>query len=65
MPRRPKTDQLDLFAHPHDAKTAQMPHWHALPAEARLALTRLMVCLILDHATGERAAERKEVGHDL
>jgi hypothetical protein len=42
-----------------------MPHWHAMPAEARLALTRLMVCLILDHATGARAAERKEIGHDL
>jgi hypothetical protein len=65
MPRRPNTDQLDLFAHPHDAKAAQMPHWHALPAEARLALTRLMVRLILDHAAGERAAERKEAGHDL
>jgi len=62
MPRRRTTDQLDLFAHPHDAKAAQMPHWQALPAEARLALTRLMVRLILDHATG--AAER-EAGHDV
>ena len=42
MARRPTTDQLDLFAHPHVAKAAGMPPWQALPAEARLALTRLM-----------------------
>ena len=66
MARRPNTDQLDLFAHLHDPKAARMsPPWQALPAEARLALTRLMVRLILDHAAGERPAERKEAGHDV
>jgi len=65
MPRRSNSDQFDLFAHPHDAKAAQMPHWQALPVEARLALTSLMVRLILDHAAGERAAERREGRHDV
>src|ERR1700722_17884516 len=51
MARRPNTDQLDLFAHSHDPKAAGMlPPWQALPAEARLTLTSLMVRLILDHA---------------
>ena len=65
MPRRPNTDQFDLFAHPHNTKAAQMPQWQALPAEARLALIKLMVRLILDHAAGDRAPERKERCHDV
>ena len=65
MARRPNTDQLDLFAHPYDPKVAGIPPWQALPAEARLALTRLMARLILDHAVADRAAERKEAGDDV
>ena len=66
MARRPNTDQLDLFAHLHDPKAARMlPPWQALPAEARLALTRLMVRLILDHAAGGRAPDEKEQRHDV
>ena len=64
MARRPNTDQLDLFAHPHDPKAAGIPPWQALPAEARLALTRLMVRLILDHVDG-RAPAQKERRHDV
>ena len=66
MARRSNTDQLDLFAHPYDPKAAGMPPpWQALPAETRLALTRLMVRLILDHAAGDRAPDQKEAGHDV
>jgi hypothetical protein len=66
MARRPNTDQLDLFAHPHDPKAAGLlPPWQALPAEARLTLTRLMVRLILDHAAGDRAPDQKEQRHDV
>ena len=66
MTRRPNTDQLDLFAHPLDLKAAEMlPRWQALPTEARLALTKLMVRLILDHVGGDRAPEQKEQRHDV
>jgi hypothetical protein len=65
MARRPNTDQLDLFAHPYDPKVAGIPPWQALPAEARLALTRLMARLILDHAVADRAPAQKERRHDV
>jgi hypothetical protein len=42
-----------------------LPPWQALPAEARLTLTRLMVRLILDHAAGDRALDQKEQRHDV
>ena len=65
MARRPNTDQLDLFAHPRDPKaTGMLPPWQALPAQARLTLTRLMVRLILDHAAGDRAPDQKEQRHE-
>jgi len=64
MPRQPKTYQFDLFSNPHDAKTAKMPQWQALPVEARQALTKLMVRLILDYADGDRAPQREELRHD-
>ena len=64
MPRQSKTYQFDLFSNPHDAKTAQMPQWQTLPAEARRTLTKLMVRLILDHADGDRAPQREELHHD-
>ena len=65
MPRQPKAYQLDLFSNPHDAKTAQVPHWQALPVDARQALTKLLVRLILDQADGDRAPEREETRHDV
>ena len=66
MTRRPNTDQLDLFAHPLDLKAAEMlPPSQALPAEARLTLTRLMVRLIVDHVSGDRAPDQKEQRHDV
>ena len=66
MARRPNTDQLDLFAHPHDPKAAGLlPPWQALPAEARLTLTRLMVRLILGHADGDLARVPEEMRHDV
>jgi hypothetical protein len=64
MPRQPKTYQFDLFSSSHDAKTAQMPQWQSLPAEARRTLTKLMVRLILDHAGGEHARQGEEPRHD-
>ena len=65
MPRQPKTHQFDLFSNPHAAKTVQMPEWQALPVEARQALTKLMVRLVLDHADGAPAPGRKEIRHDV
>ncbi|MER9281984.1 hypothetical protein [Mesorhizobium sp. M0522] len=64
MPRQPTTYQFDLFSNPHDAETAQMPPWQALPEETRLTLTKLMVRLILDHVDGERAVPRIETVDD-
>lgn len=63
MPRQPKPYQSDLFSNPHDAETAQMPPWQALPEETRLTLTKLMVRLILDHVDGARAVQREEARH--
>jgi hypothetical protein len=65
MPRQPTTCQFDLFSDPDDVETAQLPQWQALPVEARQALTRLMVRLILDHVDGGRAPEREEMRHDV
>ena len=65
MPRPLTTYQFDLFSNPHDAETAQMPQWQALPAETRRRLTRLMVRLILDHSDGEPAPEREEMHYDV
>ncbi|MER8550506.1 hypothetical protein NKH41_33670, partial [Mesorhizobium sp. M1169] len=67
MPRQPTTYQFDLFSNPHDAETAQMPPWQALPEETRLTLTKLMVRLILDprrrrarRSTGRKCAMMNE-----
>jgi hypothetical protein len=48
-----RTTQFDLFAAPGDA-AVPTPGWDALPEEARRALTRLMVQLLLDHADDAR-----------
>ena len=65
MPRKPTTYQFDLFSNPHALGTAQTPQWQALPSEARRALTKLMVRLILDHVEGGGAPERREARHDV
>ena len=64
MPRQPVPYQFDLFANPHDRRSARIPQWQALPVETRLTLTKLMVRLILDHADGERDPHREETRHD-
>ncbi len=58
-----KTHQFDLFAQAAGDGAATMPEWRTLPAETRQALTNLMVRLILDHASVERAPEREETRH--
>ena len=52
MPRRPAPQQLELFTRASDADLVAAPHWQTLPEEARVSLTELMTCLILDHAAG-------------
>ncbi|WP_245518923.1 MULTISPECIES: hypothetical protein [unclassified Mesorhizobium] len=51
-------------SNPHDAQTAQMPPWQALPEETRLTLTKLMVRLILDHVDGDRTVPLEDARHD-
>ena len=64
MPRQPTTCQFDLFSKPHDARTVQTPQWQTLSAETRRSVTKLMVCLILDHVDGDRSPGQEEVRHD-
>jgi hypothetical protein len=63
MPRRPTPQQLELFAHPDDTDLVP-PRWQALPEEARVTLTGLMIRLILDHAVGAQAPHRSEARHE-
>ena len=65
MPQQPTTYQFDLFSNPHDAETAQMPPWQALPMETRQALTKLMARLILDHAESGGTVGQEEARHDV
>ena len=65
MPRQSKPYQFDLFSNPHDIKTVQTPQWQALPVEARQALTKLMIRLILDHVDGDHTPEREGACHDV
>jgi hypothetical protein len=51
--------QIDLFSPIDLGEAAGAPGWADLPEETRETLTRLMVCLILEHADrapGRRAA---------
>jgi hypothetical protein len=57
--------QLDLFGGDRPRAKVDTPAWPELPAEARQALTGLMVRLILEHAGTSRAAPPREIGHDL
>ena len=60
---RSRTIQFDLFAAPGDA-AVPTPGWSALPEEARRALTRLMVQLLLEHA-GDAARAPREACDDV
>lgn len=64
MRRRPTPQQLELFAQHNDADPVPAPHWLTLPDEARVTLTEVMVCLILDHAAGAQAPHRTEARHE-
>jgi hypothetical protein len=57
--------QLDLFGGDRPGAIVDTPAWPELPAEAREALTGLMVRLILEHADRSRAGSPREAGHDL
>ena len=64
MPHRPTTYQFDLFARVSDTDTmTETPQWQALPVETRRSVTKLMVRLILDHASADRAG-REGADHD-
>ena len=64
MPRQFTTYQFDLFSSAHSGKTAAMPRWQTLPDGTRQALMALIVRLLIDHASGDSAAQSKEAGHD-
>ncbi|PPQ13743.1 hypothetical protein CV770_40930 [Bradyrhizobium sp. AC87j1] len=63
--RQPRPQQqMDLFGSGLSNGAIGAPTWLDLPAEARAALTSLMMQLILDHAA-MTATPAKEVDHDL
>ncbi|MFK4492288.1 hypothetical protein [Bradyrhizobium sp. USDA 336] len=57
--------QMDLFGSGLSNGAIGAPTWLDLSAEARAALTSLMMQLILDHAAMAATAPAKEVDHDL
>lgn len=63
-PPRPQ-QQMDLFRSGLSNDASGAPAWPELPAEARAALTSLMMQLILDHAATTATPRAKEVDHDL
>jgi hypothetical protein len=64
--RRPRPQhQIDLFRSGLSNDASGAPAWLELPAEARAALTSLMMQLILDHAATTATPRAKEVSHDL
>ena len=64
--RRPRPQhQIDLFRSGLSNDASSAPAWLELPAEARAALTSLMMQLILDHAATTATPRAKEVSHDL
>jgi hypothetical protein len=56
---------MDLFRSGLSNDASSAPAWPELPAEARAALTSLMMQLILDHAATTATPRAKEVDHDL
>jgi hypothetical protein len=64
--RRPRPQyQIDLFRSGLSNDASGAPAWPELPAEARAALTSLMMQLILDHAATTATPRAKEIDHDL
>jgi hypothetical protein len=64
--RQPRPQQqMDLFGSDLSNGALGTPAWPELPAEARAALTNLMMQLILGHAATIATPRAKEVGHDL
>jgi hypothetical protein len=61
---RAKMTQFDLFA-VSGGGVALTPTWQTLPEETRLALTRLVARLILDHARNAGAPQLEEARHDI
>jgi hypothetical protein len=57
--------QMDLFGSGLSNGAIGVPTWPELPAEARAALTSLMMQLILNYAATTATPPAKEVGHDL
>jgi hypothetical protein len=60
-----RVNQLDLFAGSPGLAMARTPPWQTLPMEAREAVTRLIVRLMIAHLDGDRGLDRKEVRDDL
>ena len=59
--RRPRFEQMDLFA---SQRAAGAPDWPDLPKDARETLVGLMTQLILDHARAAAEPTTAEAGHD-
>ena len=57
--------QIDLFGSGPSNGAIGAPAWPELPAEARAAITSLMMQLILDHAATTATPRAKEVNHGL
>jgi hypothetical protein len=64
-PRPRPQHQIDLFRSGLSNDASGAPAWLELPAEARAALTSLMMQLILDYAATTATPRAKEVDHDL
>ena len=45
--------QFDLFSPPHALRLATMPSWPQLPEAVRAGATRLIVRLLLEHASSD------------
>ncbi len=50
MPRKITKTQLELFPDTQSAPVTQTPLWQSLPGDTKQTLTRLMACLIAEHA---------------
>jgi hypothetical protein len=65
MPRIPTTYQFDLFSRLNDnGPIMEAPRWQALPVETRRSVTKLMMRLILEHVSGDRAGQQEGADHD-
>ena len=57
--------QIDLFGSGLSNDATGAPEWSELPAQARAALTSLLIQLILGHVATTATPRAKEVDHDL